>query len=264
MPKPLRYCLQFLYRAGIDAKAMQALFCWNYPPFGPQRWTQTGTAQAWTQINKGQFKVTRDPGPWHRMMHRYSWVQLCIAIFVFMGRPIYTDITQLDALQQGGSGAKLPCPGLRRVKQSTGRPTGPSKASGREVSSHFPWSWGHPGCCRSSAGWKGGFWRHRVPAGWWWWHRCGGSGGCRRSWRAARGRVGRDVAAQSGSRAPSPCCRPTSPPLTSPSVMWSWKICPSPSTCRTQILQVSSVEAWLYLSSVKVQCRARWLPLQMW
>lgn len=51
--------------------------------------------------------------------------------------------------------------------------------------------------------------------------------------------------------------------LTSASVVCSWNIWPSPSTCRTQILQVSSVEARLCLSSVKVQCRAFWLPLQM-
>lgn len=51
--------------------------------------------------------------------------------------------------------------------------------------------------------------------------------------------------------------------LTSASVACSWKIWPSPSTCRTQILQVSSVEARLCLSRVKVQCRAFWLPLQM-
>lgn len=53
------------------------------------------------------------------------------------------------------------------------------------------------------------------------------------------------------------------PRLTSASVVCSWNIWPSPSTCRTQILQVNSVEARLCLSRVKVQWRALWLPLHM-
>lgn len=44
----------------------------------------------------------------------------------------------------------------------------------------------------------------------------------------------------------------------------SWNICPSPSTCLTQILQVSCDTARLLLSRLKVQCKGLWLPLQMW
>lgn len=46
--------------------------------------------------------------------------------------------------------------------------------------------------------------------------------------------------------------------------VWIWNICPSPSTCLTQILQLSWDTARLPLSRLKVQCRGRWLPFQMW
>lgn len=42
------------------------------------------------------------------------------------------------------------------------------------------------------------------------------------------------------------------------------KLCPSPSTCQTQILQASSQVLGLRRSRVKVQCRKGCSPLQMW
>ena len=51
---------------------------------------------------------------------------------------------------------------------------------------------------------------------------------------------------------------------TSSNVLLSWKICPSPSTCRTHSLQLISVVAGLSLSRVKVQWRVLWLPLHTW
>lgn len=53
-------------------------------------------------------------------------------------------------------------------------------------------------------------------------------------------------------------------PLTSDTVQFSWKICPSPSTCRTHSLQTSSTVFRLNLSRVNVQWRFLWDPLQTW
>lgn len=57
---------------------------------------------------------------------------------------------------------------------------------------------------------------------------------------------------------------PPSPALTLAMLKLTVKLCPSPSTCQTQILQASSQVLGLRRSRVKVQCRKGCSPLQMW
>lgn len=54
-----------------------------------------------------------------------------------------------------------------------------------------------------------------------------------------------------------------SPALTLAMLKLTVKLCPSPSTCQTQILQASSQVLVLRRSRVKVQCRKGCSPLQM-
>lgn len=138
------------------------------------------------------------------------------------------------------------------------------------ASSHILERWVHPNWRRFSGGWSQASERHKVPL-----ERKVGTfllrGGASAEVKSGRAEVLRSTetnlcidwsnCAAALQRYLCVCVRAcvrkhfTDVTITSWMSVCSWNICPSPSTCRTQILQVSCDTARLPLSRLKVQCR---------